>query len=298
MSIKKFIPQKIKDFFEISKPGILFLVVMTTALGFFLADKSFERFPLFILTLLGTTICSAGAGALNHYLERDIDTRMERTKNRPLPSGRMHPSEAFFYGIICCLLGSTLLAWQVNLLCGFLALMTCFLYALVYTPLKRVTWLNTAVGAIPGALPAMGGWVAATNSLSIEAWILFLIMFIWQHPHFYAIAWILKDDYERGGFKMLPVLDPLGDRTFAQIRIYSVLLLFASILLTFVGLTGIVYSIGALILGVVMIGLSEKSLLTKSKVDTRRVFIYSIIYLPLLFICVAADVALSVATVG
>ena len=289
------LPQKIKDYIEISKPGILTLVVMTTALGFFLADKSLSRFALFLTTLLGSTLCAAGAGALNHYLEREIDCKMERTKNRPLPSGRMSAQEVLFFGIVCTIAGSTLLAWKVNHLSGFLALMTTFLYALVYTPLKRITWLNTAIGAIPGALPAMGGWAASTGNLSIESWILFLIMFTWQHPHFFAIAWLLKDDYEKGGFKMLPVIDPEGKRTFNQIRMFSVCLLFTSILLTFIGTTGVIYSIGAVLLGTTMIGLSEKSSDTRDRVDVKRVFTFSILYLPMLFVFIAADVAFSIA---
>jgi protoheme IX farnesyltransferase len=286
--------QKLKDYYEISKPGILTLVVMTTALGFFLADKSFSRWELFLITLFGSTLCAAGAGALNHYLEKDIDILMDRTKNRPLPAHRLTPIEVLIFGVTTSIVGSSILAWQVNHLCGFLSLMTTFLYALVYTPLKRITWLNTAVGAIPGALPAMGGWAAATGNLSIEAWILFLIMFIWQHPHFYAIAWILREDYKKGGFKMLPVLDENGIRTFSQIKIYSIALLFSSVLLTFIGTTGIIYGVGAIVLGSIMIWFSEQSSESKSNKDARRLFLYSIIYLPALFILIAADVSLSV----
>ena len=284
--------QKLKDYIEISKPGILILVLVTTGLGFILAERSFAHIYTLLITLFGTTICAAGAGALNHFLERDIDTRMERTKNRPIPSGRLSASEGFAYGVLCTLAGCSLLAWQVNLLSGFLALMTTFLYTIVYTPLKRMTWLNTAIGAIPGALPIMGGWVAATNHLSIEAWILFAIMFAWQHPHFFAIAWMLREDYHRGGFKMLPVIEPDGVSTFRQMKLFSYLLLICTLLLFLVGAAGWIYAVGSTILGILMIYYCEKSRLDQANQSARTVFRYSILYLPLLFVLLAVDMAL------
>ena len=287
--------QKLKDYLELSKPGILVLVLVTTALGYFLAAKSQMHFLVLLETLLGTTICAAGAGALNHFIERDIDCKMDRTKNRPLPSGRLGAPEAFAYGVLCTVIGSSLLAWQVNLLSGFLALMTTFLYALVYTPLKRQTWLNTAIGAIPGALPIMGGWVAATNHLSIEAWILFAIMFTWQHPHFFAIAWILRDDYRKGGFKMLPVIEPDGISTFRQIRWFSYLLLVSTFSLYLIGAAGIIYAVGSTILGGILIYYSERSSVAGHAIaSVRTVFRYSILYLPLLFVLIVLDATLRI----
>jgi protoheme IX farnesyltransferase len=286
--------QKIKDYIELSKPGILILVLVSTALGFVLAERAATNFYILFITLVGTTVCAAGAGALNHFLERDVDTKMNRTKNRPIPSGRVSAQEAFAYGILCTIFGCTLLAWQVNLLSGFLALMTTFLYALVYTPLKRQTWLNTAIGAIPGALPIMGGWVAATNHLSVEAWILFAIMFTWQHPHFYAIAWMLREDYARGGFKMLPCIEPDGISTFRQIRWFSYLMLLSTLALYCIGAAGLVYAIGSTILGFIMIYYCEQSSRTHQNAAAKTVFRYSILYLPLLFILLALDVGLGI----
>jgi protoheme IX farnesyltransferase len=282
--------QKLKDYLELSKPGILILVLVTTALGFMLAERSTQNFVILLITLVGTTICAAGAGALNHFIERDVDTKMHRTKNRPIPSGRVAAHEALAYGVLCTVVGCSLLAWQVNLLSGFLALMTTFLYALVYTPLKRQTWLNTAIGAVPGALPIMGGWVAATNHLSIEAWILFAIMFTWQHPHFYAIAWILREDYARGGFKMLPCVEPDGESTFRQIRWFSYLMLLATLTLYAIGAAGLIYGIGSTVLGLLMIYYGEQSSRTHQNAAARTVFRYSIIYLPLLFVFLALDI--------
>ena len=281
--------QKLKDYLELSKPGILILVLVTTALGFILAERSAENYVMLLITLLGTTVCAAGAGALNHFIERDVDTKMNRTKNRPIPSGRVAAHEALAYGVLCTVAGCSLLAWQVNLLSGFLALMTTFLYALVYTPLKRQTWLNTAIGAVPGALPIMGGWVAATNHISLEAWILFAIMFTWQHPHFYAIAWILREDYARGGFKMLPCVEPDGESTFRQIRWFSYLMLFATLMLYAIGAAGLIYGIGSTVLGILMIYYGEQSSRTHQNAAARTVFRYSIIYLPLLFVFLALD---------
>lgn len=281
--------QTLKDYIEISKPGILILVTVTTVVGYLLGAHGMVSFALLFKTLLGTIISCAGAGALNHYLERDADALMNRTKNRPLPSGRLNPLHALSYGIIASIIGSSFLAWQVNLLCGFLALMTTFLYALVYTPLKKTTWINTIIGAIPGALPIMGGWAAATSSLELPAWILFAIMFIWQHPHFYAIAWICREDYARGGFKMLPVIDPHGKRTFRQIVFFSLLLLPVSVLPTLIGLSGNIYFFGALSLGLMMITYSFMCAKTGQNAEARRLFKFSLVYLPVLFALIVID---------
>jgi heme o synthase len=217
--------QTFKAYCELTKPRIMSLVLVTASIGYFLGGQGIRSYLQLLLMLTGTAFCCGGAGVLNHYLERDADLRMKRTRGRPLPAGIVAPADALAFGIVLVILGTVLLVWKVNLLTGFLALLTAFLYALVYTPLKRVTWLNTFVGAIPGAIPPMGGWAAATGGLEVGAWILFLILFVWQHPHFYSIAWMYKEDYERGGFKMLPVVEPDGKSTFRQIVIYSVLLI-------------------------------------------------------------------------
>ena len=214
---------------------------------------------------------------------------MNRTRQRPIPSGAISPAEALSFGLVLVLLGVTLLAWRVNLLTGFLSLMTVFLYVLVYTPLKRVTWLNTFVGAIPGALPPVGGWAAATGSLDIGAWVLFLILFIWQHPHFYAIAWMYRDDYARGGFKMLPVVEPDGASTFQQILLYSLLLIPISLFPTIIGMSGWIYGGGVLVMGIgmLLVGLSVAS--SRSNQDAKRLLKASVLYLPAFLVLILID---------
>jgi len=265
------------------------MVVLMTAAGFFLGAKTIDPLGVFLMTLLGTALSSGGAAALNNYLERDSDLRMNRTKTRPIPAGIVTPGEALSFGLTMVLLGVALLAWQVNLLTGFLSLLTSFLYVLVYTPLKRVTWWNTVIGAIPGALPPMGGWAAATGELGIGAWIVFFILFVWQHPHFYAIAWMYKEDYARGGFKMLPVVYPDGKRTFRQIIGFSLLLLPVSLLPFYYDMAGGVYAAGIFVLGLGMLWLGIKLRRTHSVQDARVLLQASVIYLPLFFALILCD---------
>ena len=281
-------------FQDLAKTRIGTLVVITTLLGFYLgAGRSFDgKWMLLFYTLLGTFLSTSGAAALNCYLERDVDRLMKRTQRRPLPSGKLPAHEALSFGVICVLLGTALLVWKVNLLTGFLALLSAFLYVLVYTPLKRLTWLNTAIGAIPGALPPVGGWAAATGSLSIESWFLFLIMFLWQHPHFYAIAWMYKEDYARAGFKMLPVIDPDGKRTMRQVLIFSLLLIPASVLPSLSGMSGSLYFIGALTLSWCMLIGGVLFMQSKTNKAARRLLLASVIYLPALFCLIAFDAIL------
>jgi protoheme IX farnesyltransferase len=207
---------KIPLYLSISKPRIGGMVLVTTLMGYLLAGGTPDA--TLYLTMIGTLFTCAGAAALNCYLERNYDRNMQRTCGRPLPQGLIAPEHALSYGLILVIGGVTLLAYSVNLLCAFLALLTAFLYVMVYTPLKRITWLNTLIGAIPGALPPVGGWVGATGELSAGAWILFAIMFLWQHPHFFAIAWLYREDYAQGGFKMLPSLEVDGSRTALKTR--------------------------------------------------------------------------------
>lgn len=268
------------------------MVVLMTAAGYFLAAKTVDPLGTFLMTLLGTAFSSAGAAALNNYLERDCDQKMNRTKVRPIPLGIVSPSEALSYGLVMVLVGVTLLAWQVNLLTGFLSLLTCFLYVLVYTPLKRITWWNTVIGAIPGALPPMGGWAAATNQLDLGAWIVFAILFVWQHPHFYAIAWMYKEDYARGGFKMLPVVYPDGKRTFRQINGFSLLLLPISLLPFYFEMAGLIYAVGMVVLGIGMFLIGLKLWRTHAVADARALLQASVIYLPLFFALILCDMNL------
>ncbi|MCL4126754.1 UNVERIFIED_CONTAM: hypothetical protein GTU68_029691, partial [Idotea baltica] len=283
---------KYSAYLELAKPSILKLVLVTTALGYFLAKNEFSGFLILFYTLIGTALACGGAGALNHYIERDLDSKMKRTACRPIPSGLIAPNDALAFGILLVIFGTAFLVWQVNLLTGFLALMTAFLYVFVYTPLKRITWLNTFIGAIPGAIPPMGGWAAATGGLELGAWALFLILFVWQHPHFFAIAWMYRDDYKKAGFKMLPSIDEDGTRTFKQIIYYSVLLIPVSLLPTFLGLTSFVYAIGALIIGVLLLITGFEVSRLRTTKAAGKLLRGTVIYLPILFVLIILDFAL------
>lgn len=276
---------------ELAKPRILTMVLVTTVLGYAMAGGEWD-FTYLLGLLVGTGMVAGGAGALNHYLERDADARMNRTKNRPIPSGQVSPIAALNYGAYLVLAGTILLGLQVNLLTAHLGLLSAFLYALVYTPLKRLSWWNTPVGAIPGAIPPLMGWSAATNNLSLGAWVLFGILFIWQHPHFYAIAWMFKDDYARGGFKMLPVVNPDGKSTFRQIIAYSVILIPVSLVPTLIGMSGWLYFTGALAIGLFMLAASLTLVRSHSFHDARKVLRASIIYLPALMGLIVLDTLL------
>lgn len=281
--------EKVSAYVCLTKPRILTMVLVMSAAGFFLGAKSLEPLDTFIIMLLGTALSSGGAAVLNNYIERDADIKMHRTKTRPLPQGIITPAEALEFGITLVLMGVGLLAWQVNLLTGFLSLLTVFLYVLVYTPLKKVTWWNTVVGAIPGALPPMGGWTAATGHLDAGAWILFLILFIWQHPHFYAIAWMYKDDYQRGGFKMLPVVEPDGQSTFRQVMAFSIVLIPVSLLPTMYGMAGQFYAWGVAALGLFMLVVGYNLYRSHSVQDAKKLLRVSVIYLPLFFALILGD---------
>ena len=280
---------KLSGFVTLSKPRILVMVVLMTAAGYFLGAQTIDPLWMFLMTLLGTAVSSAGAAALNNYLERDCDLEMNRTKSRPIPQGIITPDEALTFGWVMALLGVAILVWQVNLLTGFLSLLTTFLYVVVYTPLKRITWWNTVVGAVPGALPPMGGWAAATGELGAGAWVVFLILFVWQHPHFYAIAWMYREDYARGGFKMLPVVYPDGVRTFRQIVGFSILLVPVSLLPYFYNMAGPTYGGGMLILSLGMLAAGLKAWRSHSVADARALLQASVIYLPLFFALILCD---------
>lgn len=268
----------IGSFIELTKPRIVTMVLVTTALGWFLAGHT--SWLNLIATLFGVGIATGGSAVLNNYLDRDIDTKMARTRERALPAGRVAPAHALAYGVVLVLVGVLALVWAVNLLTGFLVLLAAFLYVLVYTPMKRVSWFNTTVGAIPGAIPPLCGWAAAADSLDAGAWVLFAILFVWQHPHFYAIAWMFKDDYRNAGLKMLSVVNPTG--TFRQTLIYSVILIGISVLPMVTGMAGHVYAIGAVILGAGMLLVAIHFARTKTFLDARRLLKASVIYLPLL----------------
>src|SRR5882672_9177416 len=279
-------------YWELAKPRSLLMVLVTTSLGFFLGARGIDSVLHLCLTLLGVGCATGGAAMLNNYLERDLDGKMVRTRGRALPAGLVEPYRALTLGVGLVLFGVLLLAWKVNLLTGFLVLLAGFLYVLVYTPLKRITWLNTSFGAIPGAIPPMAGWAAATGRLDPGAWALFAILFAWQHPHFYAIAWLFREDYRKAGFKMLPVVEPSGKRMFRQTIVFSILLLAVSLLPTVVGVTGKPYFCGALLGGVLMILIAIQFARERELADARRLLKATILYLPALLLLITLDAGL------
>lgn len=270
-------------YLEITKPRILLMVLVTTALGYYLANPETIDWMRLAWTLLGSAFAAAGAGALNSCIERGPDAKMDRTKFRPLPQQKLSPQNAMLFGVATSLIGVFLLQIFVNLLASFLCLLTVFLYIMVYTPLKQRTWLNTFVGAVPGALPILIGWTAATNGFHLYAWLLFLVLFAWQHPHFYAIAWMYKDDYRKGGFQMLPVIDETGRRTFFHVIFYAVFMLVVSVLPSFLGLTGVIYLVGASLLGLFVLIASVRFVQKHTIQEARFLLRSTLLYFPLLF---------------
>jgi protoheme IX farnesyltransferase len=267
---------------ELVKARLTSLVLITTLVGFYLGRRGGMDYILLLHTLLGTALLAGGAAALNQFLEREHDARMKRTEDRPLPSGRLSADHALLFGGACSAAGLIYLALGVNLLTALLGVLTLSTYLFVYTPLKRLTPLNTVVGAIPGALPPLMGWTAATGEISIGGWSLFAILFFWQLPHFLAIAWIYREDYARAGFVMLPVIDPDGRRTGQQAVSHTLGLLPVSLAPFLFKMVGPVYFAGALILGLVFLwhAIQFSRHLTVGR--ARALFYMSIIYLPVL----------------
>tara|TARA_B100001094_G_scaffold160217_1_gene154944 strand:+ start:60 stop:833 length:774 start_codon:yes stop_codon:yes gene_type:complete len=243
----------------------------------------------FILTLFGSCLISSGSGALNHFAEAESDKIMYRTNLRPIPAGMISSENAMIFGVALILLGSGLLYFFINSLTCVLALITSLMYLFIYTPLKKLTWLNTPIGAIPGSIPPIGGWVAATGTLDPEAWILFAILFLWQHPHFYAIALMFKDDYKKAGLKMLPVVEPDGSRTNRQIIWHALLLIPVSLMPVYVNLLGVIYFWAALVLGIGYL-VSGFILAKQYSVNNARLVLkVSVFYLPILFLTIMVD---------
>jgi protoheme IX farnesyltransferase len=280
---------RLSDLVEMAKPGITLMVVLTAGLGFLLARGESFSFLLLVYTLLGTGLVSAGGSVLNHVLEREPDALMQRTANRPLPAGRMDPDVALAFGVSLGLAGLAELALTVNLLTALLGAVALAGYVFVYTPLKRVTSLATVVGAVPGAIPPMMGWSAVRDHLDPAAWVLFGILFFWQMPHFLAIAWLCREDYERGGFPMLTVKDTGGGRTARQVLLYGAALIPVSLLPTVLGLMGGVYFAGALVLGLAYLGFGVGFARTRSTSGARRLMLASILYLPAVLLAMLLD---------
>jgi protoheme IX farnesyltransferase len=277
------------DYVELTKPRITALVLVTTAAGFYLGSPAGLDIVLLLHALFGTALVAGGTSAMNQVLERDVDARMERTRDRPLPAGRLSPGPAALFAGGLSAFGIAYLAIAVNLLTGVLAALALVVYDLVYTPLKRVHSLSTLVGAIPGALPIVGGWAAATGELGAGAWTLFTILFLWQLPHFLALAWLLKDQYRDAGLRMLSVGDLNGISTRQQTLLYTLALVPASLVPALLGLAGAVYFWVALGLGAVFVWQTCVFWGSTSRRTAGRLFRYSVIYLPLLLAVLAVD---------
>jgi len=274
---------------QLTKPDVTFLVVITTVAGFYLGSNGPMDWLRLMHTLCCTLLVAGGTAALNQYVERDMDAVMRRTAARPLPSGQLQPREVLIFGFSTIVLGAGWLAIAVSPLAASVALATSVLYLCVYTPLKtRTTWA-TAVGAVPGALPPLIGWAAAHHSLSLGAWILFAILFFWQFPHFMAIAWMYREDYARAGIRMLPTVDPTGNATFRQVICTSTILVWVSVLPSLLGMAGIRYFFGALLLGMALLQVSLWA--NRHRTNTRAKWLMhaTVAHIPLLLVWMIVD---------
>ena len=274
---------RISAYSELTKPRITFLVSLSAAAGFCMGSAEGIDYLRLLNLSVGISLLCSGLSALNQYMERDLDGLMRRTQARPLPAGKLSPSEAAMFGISLSIIATVYLALLISGLSALLGLATLASYLFIYTPLKTKTTLSTVCGAFPGAMPPLIGWVAARGSISVEAWILFAILFLWQFPHFLAIVWMYRDDYARAGIKMLPVVEPEGKVTGQQIVIYTLLLVPVSLLPVAVGIAGSVYLVGAALLGIGFLFFSAKAAFVRTTWQARRLLLASVLYLPALF---------------
>jgi heme o synthase len=277
------------DYLALTKPRVVVMVLVTTSVGFYLAAAEQLNWSLLCHTLVGVALASGGTLALNQYLERDLDARMLRTRERPLPEGRLQPNEALGFGVGITAGGLIYLTWLVNPLSGLVTAVSVASYLFLYTPLKQKTPFCVMVGALPGALPPVTGWVAASGQLALEAWVLFAILFLWQIPHSLSIAVLYREDYARANFQLLPVVDPDGTRTGRQIVVHSLALLAVGLLPTTLQLAGTVYFVTAFVLGVAMLVCGGWLAISYSSVAARRLLVASLVYLPALLVMMAVD---------
>jgi protoheme IX farnesyltransferase len=276
-----------KDYLSLTKPRITWLILMSTGVGYFfgLRDASLSQINWWLVlhTIIGTGLIASGTAALNQWYEREADAKMRRTADRPLPAGRLSAGRALAFGIALAAAGFAELALFVNLLSGVLGLATLVSYLFVYTPLKQRSWLSTAIGAFPGAMPPMIGFAASSGTLTREAWVLFAILFLWQFPHFYAIAWMYRDDYARAGIRMLPVVEPDCQSTSRQILIFLSLLIPVSLAPGLLGMSGKIYLLGAAGLGAWFLYSGLRVASERTLIRARGVLVTSVFYLPLLY---------------
>ncbi len=276
--------ERLMLYLELTKPRITFLIVLTAAAGFCLGARGAINYLTLAHAMFGIALLSSGIATLNQYMERDLDGLMRRTAMRPLPSGQLAPIEALAFGIILTTGAEIYLALLVNPLTALGGVAVIIGYLFLYTPLKTRTTLSTVVGAFPGAMPPLMGWTAATGEAGAGAWVLFAILFLWQFPHFLAIAWMYKEDYGRAGIVMLPVVEPEGRITGQQIIAYTLLLVPVSLLPWVMGISGKIYFYGALILGALFLYSSIRAALSRSRQQARKLLLASVLYLPLLFV--------------
>lgn len=276
--------RRTKALVELTKPRIALMLVLSSAACFYLGSPEKFNFSLFLSAMGGIALLAFGVATLNQLIEHKTDALMLRTSSRPLPSQAISFQSALVFGILLCLAAEIYLGLFVNVLTALLGLTVIIGYVLLYTPLKTKTSLSTVIGAFPGAMPALMGWTASSGEITIPAWVFFSIMFLWQFPHFLAIAWLYRDDYSRAGILMLPVVEPSGRLTAQQIVVFSLLLLPMSLAPFFIAVTGWIYLLGAIILGVWFIVSGVRFALNKTNQSAKMVFRVSIIYLPILFL--------------
>ena len=272
-----------KHYIALTKPRITWLILMSTGMGYYFGLTGAVNLWALFHTILGTGLIASGTAALNQWYERDVDARMKRTDQRPLPAGEMSARNALLFGIALSVLGFVELGLGVNWLSAGLGLFTLLTYLGIYTPLKRISPVSTTIGAVPGAMPPLIGFAAASGTLTAEAWILYAILFLWQFPHFYAIAWMYREDYERGGIKMLPVVEPDGESTVRQMLLFSVLLIPVSLVPRYLDMTGNFYVAGTLAAGVAFVAACVRMSTDRTLLKARSVLLVSVIYLPVLY---------------
>jgi heme o synthase len=281
--------RNLKAFLALAKPEITLMVMISAGFASLMAS-GFLQITILVHTVVGIGLLAAGVAALNQYLERDLDSRMRRTARRPLPAGELTPCQALLFGVAVSLSGMLYVLLLLNALTALLGLLTLITYLFIYTPLKTKTQLCTFLGAFPGAAPVLMGWSATTNSLNLEAWTLFAILFLWQFPHFYAIGWLYREDYARAGMRMLPSLDEKDERTtFRLILISTQLLIVASLSWTLIARTGTLYLVSAIILGIGFYYFAYQAYSSRSKRAAKRLLHASVIYLPLLYLFMILD---------
>jgi len=273
----------------LTKPDVSFLVLITTAAGYYMGARGPVDWVHMVHTVFGTMLIAGGTAALNHYLERDSDRLMRRTASRPLPMGVLKPRQALAYGVTLAIAGALYLYFAAGPLAAGLGVATCLGYLLAYTPLKKRSVWATFVGAFPGAIPPMIGWVAASGRLDGGAWLLFAILFFWQFPHFHSIAWMYREDYARAGILMLPVVDPEGSRTFRQILVTAVTLLGISLLPAIFGLAGMIYFFGALVLSVMLLQVCIWAASSKTNLRAKWLMHATVAYIPVLLALMVFD---------